>query len=137
MGDVIGCTCCLGNVLKLIFYWKNFADNFLKEKPEHFYFKTYCFLPISAPTYIDLESHHSHSYIKKNLRGTWVAQSVKHLNSSFSSGLNLGVMRLSSVLGSMLSMESAWESLSLSLAPPTTHPPLSLFQIKYFLKREK
>ena len=44
--------------------------------------------------------------IKKNMGGTWVAQSVKHVTLGFSSGHNLRVVRSSPQLGSMLSAES-------------------------------
>ena len=39
------------------------------------------------------------------IRGTWGAQSVKHPNLDFSSGLDLKVMSSSSTLGSVLGME--------------------------------
>ena len=39
--------------------------------------------------------------------GTWVPQSVKHLTPGFSSGHDLRVIRLSPMLGSVLSEESA------------------------------
>ena len=44
---------------------------------------------------------------KKSLGGAWVAQSVKHLALDFGSGHDLRVVRLSPVLGSMFSRESA------------------------------
>ena len=47
--------------------------------------------------------------------GSWIAQSVKCGTVGFSSGHDLRVMRLSPACGSMLSTESAWDSLSLSL----------------------
>ena len=51
-----------------------------------------------------------------------MAQSVKHLTLDFSSGDDLGVVRLSPAAGSMLSRESVGESLSPSRsAPPPVH----------------
>ena len=52
---------------------------------------------------------------KNKNRGTWVAQSIKHPTLDFSSGHDLTVVRLSPTLSSTLSMESAWDSLSLFL----------------------
>ena len=56
--------------------------------------------------------------------GACVAQSVEHLSPDFGSGQDLRVMRLSPVLGSTLSMESAWNPLSPSAPSPSF--PLSL-----------
>lgn len=44
---------------------------------------------------------------KYQLRGTWVAQFVKHLTLNFGSGHDLRVVRSSPASGSMLSEESA------------------------------
>ena len=44
-------------------------------------------------------------------------QSVEHLTLGFGSGHNLWVMRSTPALGSVLSTESAWDSLSLSFCP--------------------
>ena len=44
-----------------------------------------------------------------------VVQSVKRLTLAFNSGHHFRLMRLSPMLGSMLSTKSAWVSLSLSL----------------------
>ena len=57
------------------------------------------------------------------LRGSWIAQSVEPLTLNFSSGHNLRVVRLSPLLGSTLSGDSAWDSLSLPL--PLPRPALS------------
>ena len=46
--------------------------------------------------------------------GTWVAQSIKHLD--FSLGHDLIVTGSSPTLGSSLSVEPAWDSLSLSFS---------------------
>ena len=57
--------------------------------------------------------------------GTWVAQSLKPLTLHFSSGHDLGIMGWSPSLGSMLCVESAYVSLSLSLSlPPLLFPLL-------------
>ena len=45
--------------------------------------------------------------LKRMLRGTWVAQSVKHLTPDFGSGHDFTVMRLSPESGSVPSMEPA------------------------------
>ena len=50
-------------------------------------------------------------------KGVWVVQSVKHLTLGFSSGRDLRVVRSSPESGSVLSAESAWDSLSHSLCP--------------------
>ena len=47
--------------------------------------------------------------------GAWVAQLVEHPTLGFGSDDDLRVVRWSPVSGSMLSRESAWDSLSLSL----------------------
>ena len=52
---------------------------------------------------------------KKAVSGTWVAQSVKCPTLGFSSGLDLGEGRSSLRSDSLLSTDSAWESLSLPL----------------------
>ena len=55
----------------------------------------------------------------ENLRGTWVAQSVKRLTLDFGSDNDLGVLGPSPMWGSMLNAESAWDSLPpSSFAPP-------------------
>ena len=62
-------------------------------------------------------------------RGTWMVQSVQHLTLDFSSGRDLKVVGSSLMSGSELSVESASDSLSLSLLLPTlalTHSSLSL-----------
>ena len=48
--------------------------------------------------------------------GTWMVQSVKCLTLDFGSGHDLTIVGLSPALGSALSMEPAWNSLSLSLS---------------------
>ena len=57
------------------------------------------------------------------LKGAWVAQSVECLTLEFSSGHDPGVIGLSTMLGCMLSVKPAWDSLSPSLSafPPLTH----------------
>jgi len=50
--------------------------------------------------------------------GTWVAQLVKHPTLDFSSGHDLRVIRSNPALGSVLSVEPAWDSLSLPLPLP-------------------
>ena len=50
--------------------------------------------------------------------GVWMAQSVEHLTLDFGSGWDHGVMRSSPALGSVLSGESAGDSLPLPLPPP-------------------
>ena len=56
------------------------------------------------------------------------AQLVKHTTLDFGSGHDLTVMRTSPVLGSVLSWESAWDSLSPS--PPAPPPTGTLSQNK-------
>ena len=53
--------------------------------------------------------------------GAWVAQSVKHLTLDLSSGHDLRVVRSSPGLGSVLSMEPAYDSLPLSAPLPLMH----------------
>ena len=69
-------------------------------------------------------------FINKKLRirktvcgGVWVAQLVKRPTTDFSSGHDPRVMGPSATLDSVLSVEPAWDSLSLPSAAP---PPLSL-----------
>ena len=62
-------------------------------------------------------------------RGAWVAQLVVHPTLGFGSSCVLGVTGSSSVLGSALGMEPAWDSLS----PPPTHT-LSLKYTNVFKK---
>ena len=78
------------------------------------YFK--CSPPSSSITFhlsslIFFSKSHFTPYIREKIkivhRGTWVAQSVKHLTLGFGSGCNLRVKRWSPVSGSRLSMESA------------------------------
>ena len=59
------------------------------------------------------------------LWGAWVAQLVKCPTLDFGSGHDLRVMELSHELGSALSMESAWDSLSPFTPLPTSLPPLT------------
>ena len=47
----------------------------------------------------------------------WLVQSVKHLTLDFSSGHDPRVLGSSSMSGSVLSIEPAWDSLSVSLCP--------------------
>jgi len=54
---------------------------------------------------------------RKIFEGRWVAQSFKHPTLDFSPGPDLRVMRSSPELGSALSGESAWDSLSLCPSP--------------------
>ena len=59
-----------------------------------------------------------------NLRGTWVAQSVKRPTIGFSSGHDLTFLEFEPHIGLHAdSAESAWDSLSVSLSAP---PLLSL-----------
>ena len=51
------------------------------------------------------------------VRGTWVAQLVKHLTLDFGSSHDLRVLRSSSMWGLPLSMESANPSLSVPTPP--------------------
>ena len=51
--------------------------------------------------------------LKEGLRGTWVAQSVEYPTLDFGSGHDLRVVGLSPTSVSALSMEIAWDSLSL------------------------
>ena len=61
----------------------------------------------------------------------WVAQSVEHPTLNFSSGHGPRVMGLSSTSASSLSMEPAWDSLSLSLCPsPLLACACSLYEMK-------
>lgn len=53
--------------------------------------------------------------------GAWVVQSFKHLSLGLGSGQDLRIVRQSPVLGSALSVESAWVSFSLCLCPSS--PP--------------
>ena len=50
-----------------------------------------------------------------------MALSLEHLD--FGSGHDAGVVGLSHALGSVLSVEAAWDSLSLSLSPSAPLPP--------------
>ena len=54
--------------------------------------------------------------------GTWVAHLVKHLTLDFGSGRDVRAVRSSPWSGPVLTMESAWDSLFLSLCP---HPLIS------------
>ena len=59
-----------------------------------------------------------------SLRGAWMTQSVKHLTLHFSSGHDgsQSPLRSSPTQGSALSVESPWDSLSLSsLSLPHSH----------------
>ena len=61
--------------------------------------------------------------------GTWVAQPVECPTLDFGSGHDPRVVGQSSASGSVLSMEPAWHSLSLSFSlsvPLTAHPPHTL-----------
>ena len=69
------------------------------------------------------------------MRGAWVAQLVKHQTLGFRSGHNLRVMRLRSVLGSMLSM-SLLEVFSLPLLEHA-FSLLSLSKINKSLQKKK
>jgi len=65
---------------------------------------------------------------KTEMRGTWVAQSVKRPTLDFGSGHDLRILGSSPVLGgvvSTLSGESAWDSFLFPL--PLLLPPLALF----------
>ena len=62
---------------------------------------------------------------KGEMRGTWVVQLAKHLTLDFGSGHDLRVMRSSPKSGSTFSMESAWDSLSLSLSLSLCPSPYS------------
>ena len=75
---------------------------------------TYIFIYIIFMLYIFL-----FVYIWNKKRGALVAYSVKHLTLDLGSGHDLRVVRLSSVMGSALGVESAWDSLSLSLPLPS------------------
>ena len=55
---------------------------------------------------------------KQGYQGAWGALSVKRLTLAVGSGHGLKVVRSSLMLGSMLSRESAWDSLPLCLSPP-------------------
>ena len=50
-----------------------------------------------------------------------MAQFIEHPTLDFGSGHDLRVVRLNLLLGSMLSMEPAWDSLSPSLCAPYLH----------------
>ena len=70
--------------------------------------------------------------------GTWVAQVVKHLTPDLGSSHKLRVVRLSRTSRSMLSRESAQDSLSPTLSALSHPTTLSLSKInKSFLKRER
>ena len=56
---------------------------------------------------------------RKSTRGTWVAHSLERLTLDFSSGHDLGVVRLSPTAGSALSTESSGPT-------PSALPPHSL-----------
>ena len=64
---------------------------------------------------------HQMSICMKEWRGIWAAQSVEQLTLDFSSGHDLTTMESSPVLGSVLSMEPASDSLSLPLPLSPTH----------------
>ena len=92
---------------------------------------------------LNIKSFH---YRKKPLKmggswDAWVAQSIKHPTLDFSSGRDLRIVRSSFVLSSVISRESAWDSLSpsVSRSTPCIHS-LSFFlsQVsKSFLKMGK
>ena len=66
-------------------------------------------------------------------RGAWVAQSVECPTLAFGSGHDLTVVSSSPESGSVLSVEPAWDSFSLSLSSPPGHAlslSLSLSQRK-------
>ena len=60
-------------------------------------------------------------------RGTWMAQSVKRQTLGFSSDHDLRGVKLSSMLGSSLNREPAWDFLSPLPSVPTHAPTISLF----------
>ena len=72
-----------------------------------------------------------------NYRGARLVQLAEHLTLGFGSGHNLWILKWSPLLGSALSEESAWDSLSLFLCSSHlcmcmhTHSLIN----KYFLKR--
>ena len=58
-------------------------------------------------TAVVTQNGNGYLYLKEGWRGTWVAQSVKHLTLDFSSGHDLRVVRPSPALDSVLGMEPA------------------------------
>ena len=58
------------------------------------------------------------NYKYRHFGGTWVAQSVEPMTLEFSSGNDPRVLGLSPTLGPMLSVEPAWDSLSISPSAP-------------------
>lgn len=76
------------------FYFKNRNEVFFKG------FFSFC-------SFIGKQSVYSKNIKRLRVRGTWVAQSVKHLTLGFSSGHDLRVVRLNLESGSALDMEPA------------------------------
>ena len=68
---------------------------------------------------------------KSLIWGIWVAQSVEHLTLGFGSGDDLIGVKSSPAWGSMLSVESAWDSLS-PFAPLSHSCSLSKIKKKSF-----
>ena len=58
---------------------------------------------------------------KSHFRGAWVAQSVEHLTLDLGSGHGPRIVESSPVSGSILGMEPAWNSFSLSLSQHLSH----------------
>ena len=87
----------------------------------------YCTILIPSTTISQLLS------LKINLRGTWVAESIKHLTLHFGTGHDLMVCGFEPCIGLCAdSVEPAWDSLSPTLSAP---PLLSLSKInKHFSK---
>ena len=69
---------------------------------------------------ISLYSHVRKTRNCMKRQSAWVAQLVGYPTLGFGSGHELGVVRSSPVLGSMLHIESAWDCLSPSVLPPLT-----------------
>ena len=70
-------------------------------------------LQIEGHTQTESEQMEKNSDTNENeKRGTWVAQSIKHPTLDLDSGHDVRVMKFSPVSGSVLSGESAWDSLS-------------------------
>ena len=69
--------------------------------------------------------------------GAWVGQSVEHQTTGFGSGHDPGVMDLSPTSGSVLSVEPAWDSLSLPLSLSPAHLVSLSLSLSLKKRREK